>query len=516
MIIAVAGYTGPGSLNWDGTTLTFMSDGNGPMADLPIVLGTTNDGFAEGMEDFQIALCNPTSFTGAAIEISAVADDVVTTIDDTVGPGADQVVWSIVGDNSVDEGGTASYTVSITNGLAAGADATIDLSIGDVDTNSNDYANFNAAVTQAVADYNAGANPGSLTWNGTTLVFTAANDGETLTGLVIELDAIDDPFLEGPEVYDVELTNPGSNSGILVDVDPTLDNVLTTINDTDGDGGPAEQGGEWSISGPASVTEGDPITYTVGLTGNLQAGESTAVQINVTDIGTSGGDYSNINAAVIAAVAAYNGDSTNPGTLSWDGTFLTFDSDGSGPMNDLEFTFVAIDDLLVEGDEPLSLSLSNPSSSTGLSPTVSPLNNSDTTTIIDNDFPEWSITGPTIVGEGTTADYTVALEGVFQAGEVVTVDLGISDIDTTSSDYGDFIAAVNAAVSMNPDVTFDPATGTLTYTSPADGATMTDLVIELPIVSDGISEAPEDFNVALTAPSSSTGVTVTNCRSCCR
>ena len=62
---------------------------------------------------------------------------------------------------------------------------------------------------------------------------------------------------------------------------------------------------------------------------------------------------------------------------------------------------------------------------------------------------------------------------------------------------------------MNPDVTFDPATGTLTYTSPADGATMTDLVIELPIVSDGISEAPEDFNVALTAPSSSTGVTPT-------
>ena len=323
---------------------------------------------------------------------------------------------------------------------------------------------------------------------------------------MIELDAIDDSFLEGPEDYDIALTNAGSSSGILVDIDSTLDNVMTTINDTDGDGGPAEQGGEWSLTGPASVTEGEPITYTVGLTGNLQAGESTTVQLNVANIGTTGSDYSNTSAAINAAVNAYNADSSNPGTLSWDGTFLTFVSDGTGPMNDLDFTFVAIDDLLVEGDEDLNLSISNPTSSTGLSPTVSATNSSNTTTIIDNDFPEWSIQGPTVVGEGTDAAYTIALDGVFQAGEVVSVDLSLTDIDTTSSDYGDFVAAVNAAVNANPNVTFDPTTGTLTYTAPADGATMADLIIELPITSDGISEAPEDFNIALADPSSSTGV----------
>jgi len=380
------------------------------------------------------------------------------------------------------------------------------LSIGDIDTSSSDYANFNAAVIQAVADYNAGANPGSLNWNGTTLVFTATTDGDSLAGLVIELDAIDDSSLEGPEVYDITLTNPGSTSGILVNIEPTLDNVFTTINDTDGDGGPAEQGGEWSLTGPASVAEGAPLTYTVGLTGNLQAGESATVRLNVVDVDTTGSDYSNVNAAVNAAVVAYNTGPANSGTLSWDGTFLTFVSDGTGPMNDLEFTFVTIDDLLVEGDEPLRLSISNPTSSTGLSPTLSPTNNSNTTTIIDNDFPEWSIQGPAIVGEGINAAYTVALDGVFQAGEAVTVELSISNIDTTSSDYGDWIAAVNAAVSLNPDLMFDPANGTLTYTAPADGGTMADLIIELPIVSDGISEAPEDFNVALENPTSSTGV----------
>ncbi len=509
LILAVANYSGPGSVAWDGTTLTFTSDGTGPMDPMPLTLGTVNDAFAEGAEDFLISLCNSNTLTGAANAINQTADDVVTTIDDTIGPGADDVTWSIVGDNNVDEGGTATYTVSMINALAAGDDATVELSIGDIDTNSTDYAGFNTAVVAAVANYNAGGNPGTLSWDGTTLTFTAATDGDLLTGLVINLDAIDDAFLEGPEVYDVTLANSGSNTGIVVVVDPISNTVLTTINDTDGDGGPAEQGGEWSLIGLTSVTEGDPITFTVGLTGNLQAGESTTVQFNVVDVETSGADYSSVSASLGAAVAAYTANSANPGSLTWDGTFLTFVSDGTGPMNDLNVTYSSIDDLLVEGNERLGLVLSNPSSLTGLSPTLSPTNSVVTTTIVDNDVSEWSISGPAVTAEGGTADYTISLDGVFQAGEVVTVDLGIADIDTTSGDYGSFVAAVTAAAAANPDLNFDPITGQLTYTAPADGAMMTDLIVQLPISSDGISEAPEDFIVTLANPSSSTGLSPT-------
>lgn len=509
MIVAVANYVGPGSLVWDGTTLRFTSDGTGAMAPLPISLGTVNDAFAEGAEDFIISLCNANSLTGAATGIDSAADDVVTTINDTTGPGADEVTWSIVGDNNVDEGGTANYTISITNALAAGDDATVELSIGDIDTNSTDYAGFNAAVVAAVANYNSGSNPGSVSWDGTTMTFTAAVDGDLLTGLVIDLDAIDDAFLEGPEVYDISLSNPSSNSGIVVAVDPSLNTVFTTINDTDGDGGLAEPGGEWSLTGIPAVTEGDPITFTVGLTGNLQAGESTTVQLNVADIETTGSDYGNVSASVTAAVSAYNANPANAGTLSWDGTFLTFASDGTGPMNNLEVTFASIDDLMVEGNERLNLILSNPSSPTGLSPTLSPTNNVVITTIIDNDFPEWSVTGPAMTAEGSAANYTILLDGVFQAGEVVAVDLGISDIDTTSGDYGNWIAAVSAASASNPDLSFNPTTGTLTYTAPLNGATMADLVIALPITSDGISEAPEDFIVTLSSPASSSGLSPT-------
>ena len=399
------------------------------------------------------------------------------------------------------------YTVSITNALAASNNASVDLSIGDIDTNTNDYANFSAAVAQAVVDYNAGSNSGSLNWDGTTLVFTAAVDGDTLTGLTIELDAVDDSFLEGPEVYDITLANPGSTTGILVDVDSSLDNVVTTINDTQGDGGAAEQGGEWFLTGPVSTIEGNALTFTVRLTGNLQAGESTTIQLSVTDIDTTGSDYSNISTAVNSAVITYNANPTNSGILSWDGTFLTFVSDGTGPLSDFDFTINAIDDLLIEGDEQLRLSLSNPSSTTGLSPTLSPTSYAVTTTISDNDVPEFSIQGPTIVGEATNATYRVSLDGVFQSGESVTININITDIDTTNSDYGDFLAAVIASASSNPDVSFNATTGTLIYVAPSNGATMDDLIIELPINSDGVSEGPEDFNIALNAPASPTGLT---------
>ena len=138
----------------------------------------------------------------------------------------------------------------------------LNLAIGDVDTNSADYAGFSAAVATAVANYNSGGNPGTLSWDGTTLTFVANVDGETLSGLMIDLGAIDDAFLEGPELYNITLTNAGSNSGIVVGIEPTQNIVVTTINDTDGDGGAAEPGGEWSLTGPVAVTEGDPITFT--------------------------------------------------------------------------------------------------------------------------------------------------------------------------------------------------------------------------------------------------------------
>ena len=494
---AVAAYAGPGGLAWDGTTLTFTSDGN-PMAPLSITLGTVDDGFAEGTEDFVIRLSNANSSTGAATSIDATADDAITTIDDTMGAGADDVIFTIVGDTTVDEGGTASYTVSTTGGLGASQTATIEIVITDVDTTSADYANFSAAVSSAVAAYTG---PGSVAWDGTTLTYTAAADGDELTGFVIDLDAVDDAFLEGPEIYDVRLANAGSTTGVVAGINAAQNIVATTINDTDGDGGPAEPGGEWSLVGGGLVNEGDPAGFTVVLHGNLQSGEVASVELSLADTTTISADYASFDAAVTAAVADYNGNPTNSGSLAWDGTNLSFTSDGSGPMDPLNISLATIDDALSEGPESFDVSIANPTSTTGLSPSVSLTDNLATTTIIDNDASEFSIVGTPSVLEGATASYTISLSGILQSGETATIDLTPSDIDTTSADYSNFVAAVNAAIAARGDLSFDGTT--LTYTG--DGNAMSDLLVNLPAGDDLLIEGPEDYTISIANPGSTTG-----------
>ena len=49
---------------------------------------------------------------------------------------------------------------------------------------------------------------------------------------------------------------------------------------------------------------------------------------------------------------------------------------------------------------------------------------------------------------------------------------------------------------------------TLTYTAPSDGAAMTDLLIDLSITADSITEGLEDFSLDLSNATSSTGVAV--------
>ena len=69
----------------------------------------------------------------------------------------------------------------------------------------------------------------------------------------------------------------------------------------------------------------------------------------------------------------------------------------------------------------------------------------------------------------------MSLAGTLQTGETATIDLGVTDVDTTSADYANFVAAVTAAIGARPDLSFDGTT--LTYTG--DGSPMTALVIDL-------------------------------------
>src|SRR4029078_12836648 len=177
-------------------------------------------------------------------------------------------------------------------------------------------------------------------------------------------------------------------------------------------------------------------------------------------------------------------------------------SDGSA-MTDVVISLAATDDGFVGANEDFKVVLATAGSGSG----DVTLGSSDqvTTTITSADASEWSITGSDTVAEGDSASYTVSLSGNMQGGETATIDLGITNIDTTSADYASFVDAVNAAILGRPELGFDGTT--LTFTS--DGSAMTDVVISLAATDDGFVEANEDFKVVLTNAGSSSGGCVT-------
>jgi len=80
------------------------------------------------------------------------------------------------------------------------------------------------------------------------------------------------------------------------------------------------------------------------------------VDLTTVDVTTSTADYDNLNSKVAAAVASYAG----PGTLTWDGTSLSFDGGGTAKMDDLTFRLCTAADTTTEPTETFSVALTNP------------------------------------------------------------------------------------------------------------------------------------------------------------
>ena len=304
----------------------------------------------------------------------------------------------------VSEGGNASYSVSLSGALQNGEDASVDLGFADIDTTSSDYADFNAAVTSAVATY---AGPGSYSWDGTSLTFTATADGQTPAALLISLNASDDATVEADEDFSISLSNPGSTTGASVGLGGST-SVMTTINDNDV--------ATVSIAATSNADEAGVVdgVFTVSLT----AASSTDTVVNYTVAGTavSGNDFTALSGSVTILAGSTSATITVP----------------------------VVDDVLVEGIENVSVAL------TGVASGDADISLGGTTVasidVLDNDTATWTVTGDATVAEAATASYSVSLSGAMQNGETATVELGLADVSTTSSDYADFNAAVVSAV----------------------------------------------------------------------
>jgi len=417
--VAIATYSGTGSFSWDGTSLTFTSDGTGPMGDLLIAVGALDDSLTEGLETYSVQLTNQASTTGADIRLGN--DTQITIINDL-----DQSAWSIMGDVTVNEGAAASYTVSLSGELQGGETALIDLTLVNGTTTSGDFVEaFGDAVSDAIAAYSG---PGSFIWDGTKLTFTGDGSGP-MADLFINLAALDDDLVEGPEDYVVSATTPTSTTGAPITVDPLKASVTTTINDpplvpelgiavTQGDPVPAgDDGQEFSV----------PIIYVIQNAGTTELSNLSLVDDLQSQFGTALLGIENIsidNSGVVSGTPVgvtndWNGDASSllngTGVLGPGDTIIVevdvlIDPDTGGTAkphghqavvtaSDPGNPGIIISDVSDSGTEPLSVNADAPGD-TGTAEDVTPLQIADAGVTS-------RVTGVTM--EGLTSKMTVEL-----------------------------------------------------------------------------------------------------------
>ncbi|MFT6556759.1 FecR domain-containing protein [Sneathiella sp.] len=392
------------------------------------------------------------------------------------------VTFELSGDAAVNEGGLASYTISLGGvPLVAGQSATVQVSITDLETSSSDYGNLMTAL-QSAADGAAG-----ISFNGAgQLTFEGGFGSETsLTfGLPIPVDLP----IETAEQYNVGLSNPGGSGPAGMGVFSAIKNfdVTTEISDQ------SAANIEWSLEQTSStVGEGQSATYTVSFSGvTLGTGSEASIDVAVVTGSAASDDLAAaLNDQLSAAADAVAG-------VTAVGNRLTFTS--SAPQS-FSFDIPLAVDGLAEGTEDYSLVIFN-SQVDGVA--TGSINTGNVTTNISDaaaDGIVFGLTGSDLVVEGNGATYTVGYAGTLAAGETASVTVSLDHISTEASDLGPLVAALNAAVSATSGVTLDGTTLTFDHTVSSLDFTVDALV-------DGLVEGTESFSVSLTGSASETGV----------
>jgi hypothetical protein len=241
-------------------TLTFVG---GEDTSQIINVQTLNDIISEGNEEYTVSISNNSIGT---INNSTVE----TVILDSEPP----IEWNISGDQFINEGDIAQYSISYNGGiLAPGQIATI-------------VVNTGPRLT-ILPDANAGSD--YLPTNSLTLTFI----GGQAPSQIINVQTLNDTLIEGEEEYTVSI----SNNSIGTINNPTVQTVISDLT-------PPEPV-EWQLSGDLSVLEGDVANYTVHLSnGQLLPGQTATLDLQTLDgsiaIATENQDYVSIDGQTIS------------------------------------------------------------------------------------------------------------------------------------------------------------------------------------------------------------------------
>jgi hypothetical protein len=307
------------------------------------------------------------------------------------GVGANSIVWAteIQPDGKVFIGGDFNGYANVFRGGIARLTSAVTIEFANVSTTSTDEATtdnvpmllvkgtLDAPATIVVS--NLGTGSATLTNDYTfsspvTITIPAGTyDGTTATGVSITgLAIVDDSLIEGDETVNFKISNP---SGVLIIGDTNNDSTVRTtttyiLNDDD----------NYSLSIQTSQNGSEPSTnviYTVSITPSNQSGVPITGDVSYSGTASgSGVDYS----AGGSTFSIANGSSSTTLTL------------------------VVQDDLLVEGSETVTATISN--ASTGIITTASANAN-----IADNDVAGFTIskTSITMSEAGGTDTFTVVL-----------------------------------------------------------------------------------------------------------
>uniref|UniRef100_UPI003D131D1B beta strand repeat-containing protein n=1 Tax=Sulfurimonas sp. TaxID=2022749 RepID=UPI003D131D1B len=492
-----------------------------------------DDAYAEGDEDYTVTLSGVT--TGGGFEnVSVDTTPFTTTIQDNTTPGteADDEVINVVlsGDSVVDEGGSATYTITLDQPTTTAMQ--VEVQTGHITTDDGDLV-----ASTFMVEIPAGA---------TSATFTVDNAQDTIK--------------EGDEDYSVTLTGNSTGGGFeTVNISTTP--LTTTISDDEtlsiriDDVTVNEDAGTMTFTVSLSVASASDVTFdyasadgsatagadytAVSGSGVIVAGSTTTtITVPITDDYITEGsetfemNLTNVSSGVVIA------DAQGIGTIVDESTFGTEDTvtvsisgtatvaegeDASyvvttdkavatdlsvdvtysyisaqtgdivegvstitipaGSSSSAPFSVAAVDDAYLEGDEVFNVTISNPQGG-GVENVVLGTDTQSTTIQDGADEPDGgtgsddtatiSISGDADVIEGESASYTVSLD------KVPTSDV---DVDVTYT----FISAQSG----------DIITTTTTVTIPANSQTMT---FDVATIDDVYAEGDEIFSVVISNP----------------
>ncbi|MCF6777431.1 Ig-like domain-containing protein [Thiotrichales bacterium 19X7-9] len=369
--------TGTASNGTDYTALTgSVIVANGQQFATIDITGIVDDGLVEGPETVIITI---DSTDNVLYTIDTANDNDTVTIednDDTLGLNAVSITANDpnASETPTDDG---QFTVDLGGVNGTGGDVTVNYTVTGTATNGTDYALLTGSVT--IGDGQQ----------------TATID---ITGIV------DDSFIEGPETVIITLD---STDNPLFSIDASNNTDTVTIADNDSG---LNSVSITAVDDTASETPTNDGQFVVDLGGINGTGSDVIVNFTVTGTAANGTDYTSI----VSSVAIADGVQT-----------ANIDIRG------------IVDDLLIEGDETVIITLNSTNNSLF---TIDTANDTDTVTILDNDsgLNQVSITATDADASETPVDdgqFTVDLGGINATGSDVTVNYSISGSAQGGSDY---------------------------------------------------------------------------------